>query len=227
MRNFYSFGVSATLVSCVFLIFVVQGPFLLASEKAKADIEGQEVLYLPQVKAFAPLSLGYKNVLSDTFWFTTINYFGAHLHSDRNYRWLSHRCQLVTELNPRAFEVYSFCALMLAWEQNDPPAAINILNRAIDNFPGSWEFYYYRGFYYLYFLKDELKARNDFLQASKLPEVPELVVALAARKTLDLDDPQDAHGILSEILKNNNDPVVKEVIERKLSEYNKKNLRHD
>jgi hypothetical protein len=226
MRSFYSFGISAILLICVLLISVVQGPFLLAAEKAKARIEGQEVQYLPKVTALVPLSLGYRNVLSDMFWFTTINYFGAHLHSDRNYRWLYHRCQLVTELKPRAYDVYSFCALMLAWEHNDPQSAINILNRAVENFPDSWEFYYYRGFYYLYFLKDELNARNDFLQSSKSPEVPGFVVSLAARKTLDLNDQDEATSIFSEVLKNNYDPMVKEVIERKLREYNK-NLHHE
>lgn len=222
MRTLYSIGVSTIFIFCVFLLFLVQGPLLLASEKAKERIEGQEVLYLPQVTAFAPLSLGYRNVLSDMFWFTTINYFGAHLNSDRNYRWLSHRCQLVTELKPKAYEVYSFCSLMLAWEQNDPGAAINMLSRAIANFPDTWEFYYYRGFYYLYFLKDELNARNDFLYASKLPQVPQLVVALAARKTLDLDNQEQAESILSEILESNKDPMVKDVIERKLREYRNK-----
>jgi len=128
----------------------------------------------------------------------------------------------VTELKPKAYEVYSFCSLMLAWEQNDPGAAINMLSRAIANFPDTWEFYYYRGFYYLYFLKDELNARNDFLYASKLPQVPQLVVALAARKTLDLDNQEQAESILSEILESNKDPMVKDVIERKLREYRNK-----
>jgi tetratricopeptide (TPR) repeat protein len=227
MRGLYSVGVSTILLLSVFLLSLVQGPLLLSSEKMKERIIGQEVLYLPQVTAFAPLSLGYRNVLSDVFWFTTINYFGAHLNSDRNYKWLAHRCHLVTELKPKAFDVYSFCALMLAWEQNDPKAAINLLNRATDNFPDNWEFYYYRGFYYLYFLKDELNAKNDFLSASKLPGVPELVVALAARKTLDLENEQQAESILSEILNNNRDPIVKDVIERKLKEYRKKNRHHE
>jgi len=225
MRRYYFLGVSTFLLFCISLLCMVQGPLLLAAEKAKKQIEGKEVLYLPQATAFAPLSLGYKNLLSDVFWFSTINYFGVHLNSDRDYRWLAHRCQLVTELKPKAFEVYSFCALMLAWEQNDARGAISLLNRAIENFPEKWEFYYYRGFYYLYFLKDALNARNDFLQASKLPEVPELVVALAARKTLDLENPEQAESILSEILKTNRDPIVKNVIERKLREYRRK--QHD
>ena len=219
MRNFYPISVGLSVILCISLISMVQDLFLSASHKIKSRIEGQEVLYLPKVKAFAPLSLGYKNMLSDTFWFSTINYFGKHHHSDRNYRWLAHRCELVLELNPRFFEAYKFCALMLAWEQNDPSSAITILNKAIESYPENWEFYYYRGFFYLYFLKEEFKARDDLVHASKLPGVPVAVVSLAARQTLNINDPQNARDILLEVLSTNNDPIVREVINGKLNEY--------
>jgi hypothetical protein len=173
----------------------------------------QEVLYLPAKEALIPLSLKYQNVLGHYFWFSTVNYFGKHYRTDQDYRWLSHRCDLVTELNPKSYQVYQFCFLMLTWEQNAPERGVEILNKAIAVFPEKWELYYYRGFSHMFFLKDEIRARDDLLKAATLPGVHPSVVSLAAKKTfLTTGSTQEAKELLEGMLKGTVDPLTRDAI---------------
>ena len=85
-----------------------------------SESDEQEVLYLPSGKGLEFISFGYKNFFSDILWFKTISYFGKHFGDDKNYKWLGHMCNLVTDLNPNALHVFRFCSNMLSWESEKP-----------------------------------------------------------------------------------------------------------
>lgn len=182
----------------------------------KASLE-QEVLYLPSGKGLGFLSFGYKNMLSDLLWFQTINYFGKHFKTDRNYTWLAHMCGLVTDLNPRAEHVFDFCGTMLAWEANAPQKANALLDKAISTNPQRWRYYYLRGFNSLYFLKDNTAAKRDFLLGSKQKDAPPFLLRLAVKK-IDTADPFSTQEFLIETLKETTDPTQRQVLIEKLKE---------
>lgn len=177
-----------------------------------------EVLYLPNGDALEQISFGYRNILADFLWFRTISYFGAHYRSDKNYQWLYHMCSLVTTLDPSAKHVYSFCSTMLAWESNTIDASNDILTRAINKFPADWMFFYLRGFNYLYFKKDFIKAHEDFLAASRIPGVHPLVAELAAKTTTQLKSPEVAADMLRGLIASTSDPTIRSAFEKKLLE---------
>ena len=152
------------------------------SELTLEQANAYEVLYLPSGKALQFTSFGYKVLLSNLLWFNTISYFGKHYAKDRDYRWLGHMCDLVTNLDPRKDFAYDFCSTILSWEANAPDKSFVLLTRAIENFPTNWRFYYLRGFTSMYFLKNEEAAREDFIRASKLPAAHPIVARLAAKK---------------------------------------------
>ncbi|MBN8550038.1 MAG: hypothetical protein J0M12_12040 [Deltaproteobacteria bacterium] len=182
------------------------------------ESQGREALYLPSGKGLQALSFGYRNVLSNILWFNTINYFGKHHRGDQKYVWLAHMCGLVTDLNPRAAHVYDFCGNMLSWEAGKPQEAVNILTKAIAQFPTEWMLYYQRGFTYLFFLKEPDKAQADFITASGLPEAHVLVKRLAAKRLAASESAQAAIDFLTDMLQGQKDPTERAALESRLQD---------
>lgn len=194
------------------------------NQESRNSLDTEEQLYLPNGKGLRLISLGYHNFLADILWFNTINYFGKHYASDHDYRWLTHMCDLVTNLDPRAMHVYEFGALMLAWEANDPIQANLILTKAINTpelgiHPKLWKMYYLRGFNYTFFFNDSEKAAADFAAGSKLPNADVIMKRLASKKLLTLGkDPDRAVAFLREALDTTTDPMARKALERRLQE---------
>jgi len=175
-----------------------------------------EVLYLPRGAALQFMSFGYRGFLADILWFNAISYFGKHYAGDKNYQWLSHMCDLVSTLDGRRKHVYDFCSMMLAWEAGLPGEALKILNRASDNFPDYWRFYYLRGFIYLYFLKDAAPAQKEFLRASRLPDAHPVVIRMAAKQLADEYDTDTAIEFLQEMIKNSTNNYQRRALKTRL-----------
>lgn len=214
-----------SLKSLLFLLVLIPATrtSLFKVEAARVAIpqhiaDSQEVLYLPSGKALNFLSLGYRNTLADLLWFNTINYFGKHYQTDRNYSWFGHMCDLVTDLDPKAPAVHEFCSAMLSWESSQPELAIKILTKAINNKPADYFYYYLRGFTYMHFLNDNQKAHLDFVQAAKFPDANLTVKRLAASTATLYGDPETAMALLSDLVSRATEPNQKKALEDRLKE---------
>lgn len=177
-----------------------------------------ETMYLPNGKALSVLALGYKNVVSNLLWFKTISYFGKHYRSDQNYCWLAHMADVVTSLDHNSTHVFEFVSTILSWEAGKPQDAIVLLTKAIQYHPENWKFYYLRGFTYMFFLKQNDKARDDFVSASKLPDAHPLVTRLAATTVAQQDSPEAAVDFLRGALLTIKDSNARNALEEKLRE---------
>ena len=197
----------------------------LAPEDALSANQDEEVLYLPNGQALQFISFGYQNALSQLLWFNTISYFGKHYQRDRNYRWLAHMCDLVTTLNPLADHTYLFCSTMLAWEASDPSTAIALLSKAISVNKTNWYWYYLRGFDSLFFLKDKVRAREDFTTASTLPGHPYFVTRLAARTVEELESTEAAVEFLRNMLEKTSDPSAHAALRGRLEKLEREALK--
>ena len=210
---------SAAPVLAILLLFLANLSYRQVTAiyfKAAQETNYDEVLYLPSGEGLEAISFGYKNVLSHVLWFNTINYFGKHYKGDRNYQWLYHMCKIVTQLNPKATHVYDFCGLMLAWEASLPDKALDILNSAILNNPQEWKFPYLRGMTHLLFTNDVDKAKNDFIAASKLPNVHPGVIRLAAKKLSLTENPDTAINFLHEMIQNSKQEWERQALVEKI-----------
>jgi len=207
------------LLSAVVLTAFARGELAAISAAQSSRINpAAEVLYLPSGRGLEVLSFGYQNILAHLLWFNTTSYFGKHYRGDKDYRWLSHMCNLVTRLNPKATHVFQFCGTMLAWEGNMPEQSIAILSKAIELHPANWLFYYLRGFTYIFFLGDDEHGKSDFIQAARLPEVHPIVIRLASKKILSLDSPETAIEFLRDALQNAKDDQSRKVLTDRLKE---------
>ncbi|MCB0328234.1 MAG: hypothetical protein KDD70_01185 [Bdellovibrionales bacterium] len=181
----------------------------------------REVLYLPNGTALSVLSFGYQNVLADVLWFKTVSYFGKHYRGDKDYTWLKHMCTLITDLNPRAEEVFAFCGTMLSWEVEDPRGAHDLFTKAIHYNPQYWRYYYLRGFISMYFLENQQAAEEDFARAATLTDAPVFLARLAASK-MSLSDPVAAVAFLTNMLETTEDPNQRAALADKLKQAKRK-----
>jgi tetratricopeptide (TPR) repeat protein len=177
-----------------------------------------EVLYVPNGEGLKLLAFGYDRMLAHVIWFRSISYFGKHYASDRNYQWLEHLCDIATRLNPEAKHAYLFCSTMLSWEAGRPEGSLWVLRRAERQFPDDWYIPYLLGFTRMHFLKDEAGALEDFIRSSKLPSAHQLVKRLAAKKLIELQDPDSAVEFLSQMLHREQEAHARASLEERLKQ---------
>jgi len=196
----------------------------LASSSLKNNLRKHHVekerppLYLPEAKYVKLTTLGFNNLASDILWFNTISYFGKQYLAGKDFKWLSHMCELVTKLDERSVDQFEFCGNLLSWMAKDPISSNKLLDRAIATHPESWRFPYMRGFNYWYFLEDNEKAREDMILASKRPNAPAFLTSLASRLISNTQDPRVAIEFLKRSLNRADDKNVKKAIEEKLKQ---------
>jgi hypothetical protein len=175
-----------------------------------------EALYLPEENFVSFLSLGYRNVAAKILWFTTLNYFGKHHKGDRNYKWLVHRCSLMTNLDPKSITYYDFCSALISWEVGKPKVSIKLLTKAIQNYPKYWRFWYLRGFTHLYFLKNEKAALKDLVYASRLPGVHPVVAKLASKRYGEIHGTDATIELLKDLISTSYDENLKKSLKERL-----------
>lgn len=185
---------------------------------ASREQQSSEGLYLPNRTAVRLISFGYHNALSNYIWFHTINYFGLHYRSDKDYQWLAHQCELVTDLNPTAAGIYEFCGSMLAWEAKQPEQGIAILSKAIKHNPEKWLYRYLRGVFYMFFMADDNAAHEDFIAASKLEDAHPLVKRLAAKKLAVLEGPETALQFLQFMIERSKSDAERNALRDRMKE---------
>lgn len=173
-------------------------------------------LYLPEAKYVRLLTGGFNNFASDILWFNTNSYFGSQYQGEKDYRWMEHMCELVSELDPRDTVRLESCATLLSWIVKDPVASNRILDLGIEKKPDYWRLYYMRGFNFWYFLEDKDRAKKDLAHASSLPDAPSFVASMAARLISDIDAPKAAVDFLEYQISTTKDPTAKEALEEKL-----------
>jgi len=192
--------------------------FELKEAKAELvkEIPEQKPLYLPKVEKVKAITLGFDQMASDVIWFNTLNYFGKQVQSRKDIPWFANMCDLVTSLDKQGTHVYEFCSTLLSWIAKEPNMSVKLLNRAIENNPNHWRYYYIRGFTYWYFLEDKAQAAEDLKKAAKLPDAPLFLSSLASRLMVSESTPGTAISFLKELIHQSKDPNAKKALSEKL-----------
>lgn len=173
----------------------------------------ERLLYFPNGRFIKAISLGYDNLLANIFWMKTISYFGKHVVTDRDYKWLYHMLDIVTTLNPHFMHVYYFAGVVLPWEVKNIDGAIYLLNKGITYNPDKeWYIYYLLGFNYMFFKNDFYKASEYFLKAAKFKDAPILLSNITSRLLSEIRDPNTAINLLTIIYNRTEDTNIKEKI---------------
>lgn len=175
----------------------------------------QTPLYLPKREAVKLITLGYEQFFSNILWFTTLNYFGSKIELNQKLPWFSHMCELVTDLDSKATHVFEFCSTLMSWITREPRRSTELLNKAIENDPEYWRYYYLRGFNYWYFLEELDNAANDFKTAATLENAPLFLSSLASRLLVSKDE-DSAIKFLMISIQNTKEEHAKKALQDKL-----------
>ncbi|MGE3489423.1 MAG: hypothetical protein AB7N29_05390 [Vicinamibacterales bacterium] len=132
-------------------------------------------------------SLGFQNLIADTYWIRAVVYYGGKRRSPeqgRDFSLLDPLLTFVTTLDPRFKVAYRFGAIFLTEAYPDGPGrpdlAIALLRRGLAASPATWEYALDIGFVHYWWLQDYKTAAQWFDKSAQMPGAPIWLRPLAA-----------------------------------------------
>lgn len=143
-----------------------------------------QVHHLAPPKDLVHLTLGYREVISDSLWLRVIQDYDI-CGVDPNEKsindlrtksmevpickkgWTFQMLDAITELTPKNRLPYATGATVLSVLVNDPEGAAQIFEKSLRYFENDWSIQYRAGYHYLWELNDEAKAAEKFALAGK------------------------------------------------------------
>lgn len=205
--GYFILSVMLLLIGCV--IYSLQ----LSLDIAKGDdYKGEEFLYLPKAEYIKTASLGYDQVVADVLWLKAIQHIGEKNISSQGYEWIYKAIDTVTSLDPKFIPPYVVGSLTLTIVGNKVSLSNKILEKAVTNNPDSWQFPYFLGFNYMFYMKDYKQAAKYMGIAATKPGRPDYLPLLASRLYVQAEDPAYALEFLSRVYDNTKDEKLREGI---------------
>jgi len=96
--------------------------------------------------------------------------------------------------------------------------ALRVLGRGKAEFPTDWRFPFYLGFTHYFSLGDGIAGGRAMAEAARLPGSPTYLPGLASRMLSEAREPEAALALLETILRQENDPARRAVLERRIRE---------
>lgn len=150
-------------------------------------VQGDSLLYVRSPATMQRLALSFDSIVADVYWIRAIQLYGdtrLGQASDGSYALLYPLLEFTTALDPYFDVAYQFGALYLAEKPpggpGRPDLAIKLLERGIQVQPEDWRLYQAVGFVHYWSYRDYARAADWFSRASRLPEAPVWMEALAA-----------------------------------------------
>lgn len=134
------------------------------------------------VRAF---SLGYSDLLADLYWMRAIQYYGRQKLAETGFADLAPLLETAAELDHRFSIVYRYGAVFLSEPSpvgaGKPELGLALLEKGADRNPLEWRLRQEEGLFTFFYLNDPKRGSEILLRASKIPEAPGWMSALAAQ----------------------------------------------
>lgn len=146
----------------------------------------EEVLYFGSGEEVKRLVPGFEDLAADLYWLRTVQYYGGQraFATEKRFALLRPLIDITTTLDPRLELAYRYGALFLSegWPEGagEPRQGVELLEEGIRQNPGSWRLRWDLGSIWYFFLKDERKAADVLVEASRVPGAPYWLESLAA-----------------------------------------------
>lgn len=146
----------------------------------------EETLYMWSGDVVKRLVPSFRNLAADLYWLRTVQYFGGErlFSKDKRFELLTPLIDITTTLDPRLEVAYRYGAIFLCEPRpvgaGRPREGVALLERGVQNVPGSWRLRQDLGFYTHLFLGDSERAAATLLEASKIPGAAYWLQTLAA-----------------------------------------------
>lgn len=216
-------------VLIVIQIFINSNLMNYSLEKEINYVERQYKLNPEVIKAF---SFGHLASVIDWFWMTSVidGSAGSHVAPGQHPQ-LYYDLDLISDLDPAFFEIYTVGANLLSIIRNDGEGAKNLLKKGNDFFKNHiseypsqlkemywgnvWSLHTLLAYVHLFELDDLPSAASEFLAAADLPGAPKYLLRLAKRLTQNGGVYEVGLRLLNFLISGQTDPKLKAALEKK------------
>jgi hypothetical protein len=163
-------------------------------------------------------SLGFRNFLADIVWLEAVQVSGNREMSPGDYDRLYELLNVVANFDPKFDMPYLLGGLVLGESPDHAREALRVLERGKASLPADWRFPFYTGFTRYFSLGDPEAGGKAMAEAARLPGSPAYLPGLASRMLSEARDPDAALSLLDAIVRQENDPARRAVLERRMRE---------
>jgi len=132
----------------------------------KADVE---VAYLPTSEFAGMVSLGYRDLAADLYWFKAVQYYGGFRLSRNDIDLFTHLVDMITDLDPHFTGAYKLSALVITEDLDNFEEAVRLMKKGLMHNPEDYWLTFEMGFLHYLGGRDYLEAEKYFRMADALP----------------------------------------------------------
>jgi len=163
-------------------------------------------------------AFGFRNVLADVVWLQAVQVAGGRKLTPTEYDRLYVLLNVEADLDPKFEMPYFLGGLVLGESPLHARDALRVFERGKVTHPADWRFPFYMGFTHYFSLGDGLAGGGAMAEAARLPGSPAYLTGLASRMLTEAREPEAALALLETITRQENDPVRRSVLERRVRE---------
>ncbi|VBB42235.1 conserved hypothetical protein [uncultured Desulfatiglans sp.] len=179
----------------------------------------EDVVFLPRnastLRLLAPADVDF---LADLLWLRCVYYFGRHALTNREYPYLHHILDLITDLAPAWRWPFFFGAVVFATEIQAYDPGISLIEKGLQFHRADWQLWFYKGYYLWKYAEDALGAADALGEAADLPGAPSFLKGLAASLANRAGHRELAVSLIENALKQTIDPAQQERLVQKREE---------
>jgi hypothetical protein len=163
-------------------------------------------------------AFGFRNVLSDIVWLQAVQVAGNPRMTPAEYDRLYVLLNVGADLDPKFEMPYLLGGLVLGESPQHGLQALRVFERGKVTHPTDWRFPFYVGFTHYFSLGDAVAGGGAMAVAARLPGSPAYLSGLASRMLSEAREPEAALALLEGIVRQENDPARRAVLERRIRE---------
>ena len=163
-------------------------------------------------------AFGFRNVLADVVWLQAVQVAGNQKLTPAEYDRLYVLLNVGADLDPKFEMPYLLGGLVLGESPQHGRKALRVFERGKVTHPADWRFPFYMGFTHYFSLGDAVAGGGEMAEAARLPGSPAYLPGLASRMLTEAREPEAALALLETITRQENDPVRRSVLERRIRE---------
>jgi len=156
---------------------------------------------LPSGNALRVLSFGYQNLTADLLFIWSIQFYSTYYLVNR-FDYLERVYETITDITPQYKDPYIVGSLIMAFEAQDIPMALRLLEKGSRSLENEWFFDHEAGYYCYKYLKDYTRAKEYYARAAAKDGAPSFLKRMNAHMVYLQDDPQVAYRMWSELYQN-------------------------
>ncbi len=212
-------------IASIFLaLFIILDGALIYNSQKKIEalnygISGARSLpNIPDGKYLKRISLGQNSLLADLIWLRAIQVMGEKNVTRKDAEWIYHAVSTATDLDPKFYYMTELGGIYLTSVAGNHKLSIKLLKKGYENNPDTWEFPFFIGFNYFFYLKDFKQAAYYMGIGAELPKKPAYLPLLASRLYAQAGDPRYGMELTEAIYENTKNEKVREALRHRMKE---------